>query len=33
MLAILLSFGAVNALIPIMVIIILIAAAAGLTRG
>ncbi|MGC8676448.1 MAG: hypothetical protein ACP5T3_02955 [Candidatus Micrarchaeia archaeon] len=31
--SVLLSFGAVNALIPIMIIIILIAAAAGLMRG
>lgn len=30
---IILSFGSINALIPIMIIIILIAAAAGLTRG
>jgi hypothetical protein len=30
---VLLSFGAVNALVPLMVIVILIAAAAGLTRG
>jgi len=33
MLAVLLSFGAVNSLIPLLIIIILIAAAAGLTRG
>ncbi|MEM0147333.1 MAG: hypothetical protein QXF85_02680, partial [Candidatus Micrarchaeaceae archaeon] len=31
--AVMLSFGAVNALIPIMIIVILIAAAAGLMRG
>ncbi|MEM3781900.1 MAG: hypothetical protein QXT43_03000, partial [Candidatus Micrarchaeaceae archaeon] len=31
--SVMLSFGAVNALIPIMIIIILIAAAAGLMRG
>jgi len=33
MLAVLLSFGAVNSLIPLLIIIMLIAAAAGLTRG
>ena len=33
MIYVLLSFGAVNALVPLMLIIILIAAAAGLTRG
>ncbi|MGC8628928.1 MAG: zinc ribbon domain-containing protein [Candidatus Micrarchaeia archaeon] len=33
MLEVLLSFGAVNALIPIIIIVILILAAAGLTRG